>query len=164
MNRRKFIMLLGSVVAVSPLPAAGQQAASIPRVGFLRQAGPNAKQFDAFRDGLRTAGYIEGQNISIEPRYADGAYERLAGLAEELVRAKVDVIVVDGPAAAKACKAATAAIPVVFTLAVDPVTDGLVASFAHPGGNLTGLTMASGYGLAGKQVDLLKNLARASHA
>ena len=159
MNRRKFITLLGSVVAGSPLPTAGQQVANIPRVGFLRQAGPNAKQFDAFRDGLRTAGYIEGQTIAIEARYADGAYERLAGLAEELVRAKVDVIVVDGPAAAKACKAATAAIPVVFTLAVDPVTDGLVASFAHPGGNLTGLTMASGYGLAGKQIELLKNLA-----
>jgi putative ABC transport system substrate-binding protein len=152
-------MLLGSVFAGWPLSASGQQVANIPRVGFLRQAGPHARQFDAFLDGLRTAGYFEGQNILIEPRYADGAYERLAGLAEELVRAKVDIIVVDGPAAAKACKESTAAIPIVFTLAVDPVTDGLVASFAHPGGNLTGLTMASGYGLAGKQVALLKDLA-----
>jgi putative ABC transport system substrate-binding protein len=112
MNRRELIMLLGSVFAAWPLSASGQQVANIPRVGFLRQAGPHAKQFDAFLDGLRTAGYFEGRNILIEPRYADGAYERLAGLAEELVRAKVDIIVVDGPAAAKACKEATAAIPI----------------------------------------------------
>jgi putative tryptophan/tyrosine transport system substrate-binding protein len=159
MRRRDFIGLFGGAAAAWPLAGRGQQLSNIPRVGFLRQAGPHPKQFDAFREGLRSAGYIEGQDMLIEPRYADGSYERLPGLAEELIRAKVDIIVVDGPAAAKACKEATAAIPIVFTLAVDPVTDGLVASFAHPGGNLTGLTMASGYGLAGKQVELLKDLA-----
>jgi putative ABC transport system substrate-binding protein len=127
-------------------------------VGFLRQAGPDAKQFEAFRGGLRAAGYIEGQNVLIEPRYAEGAYERLSGLAAELVRSNVDIIVVDGPAAAKACKDATATIPVVFTLAVDPVADGFAASFAHPGGNLTGLTMAAGYGLPGKQIELLRDM------
>ena len=93
----------------------------------------------------------------IEQRYAAGAYERLSGLARELVNSNVDVIVVDGTAAATACKNATATIPVVFTLAVDPVADELVASFARPGGNLTGLTMA-GYGLAGKRVELLKDI------
>ena len=101
---------------------------------------------------------MEGQNIVIEQRYAAGAYERSSGLASELVRANVDVIVVDGTAAAKACKDATPTIPVVFALAVDPVADGLAASFARPGGNLTGLTMAAGYGLAGKRLELLKDM------
>ena len=129
-------------------------------MGFFRQAGPDDKQFNAFRDGLRAAGYVEGENLLIEQRYAAGAYERLSGLAAELVRSTVDIIVVDGTAAAKACKDATATIPIVFTLAVDPVADGLAASFARPGGNLTGLTMTAGYGLAGKRVELLKDMVR----
>jgi putative tryptophan/tyrosine transport system substrate-binding protein len=156
-RRREFITLLGGTVAAWPL-AARAQSTNVARVGFFRQAAPHDKQFDAFRDGLRAAGYSEGQNIVIEQRYAAGAYERLSGLAMELVRSNVDVIVVDGTAAAKACKDATAAIPVVFTLAVDPVADGLAASFARPGGNLTGLTMAAGYGLAGKRLELLKDV------
>jgi len=127
-------------------------------VGFLRQAGPDDKQFDAFRGGLRAVGYVEGRNIIIEQRYAAGAYDRLPGLAIELVRSNVDVIVVDGTAAAKACKDATTTTPIVFTLAVDPVADGLVASIAHPGGNLTGLTMTTGYELAGKRLELLKDM------
>jgi putative tryptophan/tyrosine transport system substrate-binding protein len=145
-NRREFISLLGGA-ASWPFTAHAQRLEKGARVGFLRQAGPHAKQFDAFRDGLRAAGYIEGRNLLIEQRYAAGAYERLSGLAAELVRANVDVIVVDGTVAARACKDATATIPVVFALAVDPVADGLAASFAHPGGNLTGLTMTAGYGL-----------------
>jgi ABC transporter substrate binding protein len=127
-------------------------------VGFLRQAGPDEKQFEAFRGGLRAAGYIEGQNIVIEQRYAAGTYDRLPGLAMELAHSNVDVIVVDGTAAAKACKDITSTTPVVFTLAVDPVADGLVASIAHPGGNLTGLTMTTGYELAGKRLELLKDM------
>jgi putative tryptophan/tyrosine transport system substrate-binding protein len=156
-NRREFITVLGGAAAAWPL-AAGAQVTMVARIGFLRQAGPHEKQFNAFRDGLRAAGYVEGQNIVIEQRYAAGAYERLSGLASELVRANVDVIVVDGTAAAKACKDATPTIPVVFALAVDPVADGLAASFARPGGNLTGLTMAAGYGLAGKRLELLKDM------
>ena len=156
LKRREFITILGSGAVAWPLAARAQS--KVARVGFLRQAGPHAKQLDAFRDGLRAAGYIEGQNIAIEQRYADGSYERLSGLATELVRSNVDVIVVDGTAAAKACKDATATIPIVFTLAVDPVADGLAASFAHPGGNLTGLTMAVGYELAGKRLELLKDM------
>jgi ABC-type uncharacterized transport system substrate-binding protein len=160
MRRRQFIALLGGAAATWPLAARAQQSAKVARVGFFRQAGPDDKQFNAFRDGLRAAGYVEGENILIEQRYAAGAYERLSGLAAELVRSTVDIIVVDGTAAAKACKDATATIPIVFTLAVDPVADGLAASFARPGGNLTGLTMTAGYGLAGKRVELLKDMVR----
>jgi len=157
MRRRDFITLVGGAAAVWPL-AARAQATKVARIGFLRQAGPHEKQFNAFREGLSAAGYVEGQTIVIEQRYAAGAYERLSGLARELVRSNVDVIVVDGTAAAKACKDATSAIPVVFALALDPVVDGLAASFAHPGGNLTGLTMAVGYGLALKRLELLKDI------
>jgi putative tryptophan/tyrosine transport system substrate-binding protein len=99
--------------------------------------------------------------VLIEQRYAAGAYERLSGLATELISSNVDVIVVDGTAAAKACKDATTTVPIVFTLSVDPVADGLATSFAHPGGNLTGLTMAAGYGLAGKRLELLKDMVAA---
>jgi putative ABC transport system substrate-binding protein len=157
MKRREFMGLLSSAAAAWPF-AARAQPIKVARVGFLRQAAPDAKHFEAFREGLRAAGYLEGQNILIEQRYAAGAYERLSGLAMELVRSNVDLIVVDGTAAAKACKDTTATIPVVFALAVDPIADGLVVSLARPGGNLTGLTMAAGYGLAGKRLELLKDM------
>jgi putative tryptophan/tyrosine transport system substrate-binding protein len=156
MKRRDFVTLLGGA-AVWSLTAQAQPT-KVALVGFLRQAGPQAKQFDAFRDGLRAAGYIEGQNIAIEQRYAAGAYDRLSELASELVRLNMDVIVVDGTAAAKACKNVTTTIPIVFALAVDPVADGLAKSFARPGGNLTGLTMTVGYELAGKRLELLKDM------
>jgi putative ABC transport system substrate-binding protein len=154
-SRREFITLLGGAAAW-PLAARAQQ--KLARIGFLRQAGPHEKQFNAFSEGLRAGGYVEGQNILIEQRYAAGAYDRLSDLATELVRANVDVIAVDGTAAAKACKSATTTIPIVFALAVDPVADGLAVSFARPDGNLTGLTMAAGYALAGKRVELLKDM------
>ena len=100
--------------------------------------------------------FHSGRELRKPPCFPQGIV--LSSLAIELVRSNVDVIVVDGSAAAKACKDATATIPIVFTLAVDPVADGLTASFARPGGNLTGLTMAAGYGLAGKRVELLKDM------
>ena len=156
-GRRELLAALGGAAVSWPLAARGQPT-KVARVGFLRQAGPQAKQFQAFRDGLRAAGYIEGQNIAIEQRYAAGAYDRLSGLATDLVRLNVDVIVVDGTAAAKACANETATIPIVFALAVDPVADGLAKSFAHPGGNLTGLTMTVGYELAAKRLELLKDI------
>ncbi len=156
MRRRAFIAALGSV-AVWPLVAHAQPA-KIARIGFMRAASPNEKEFNAFRSGLRALGYVEGQNIAIEQRYAAGDYDRLGEFAAELVRLQMDVIVVDGPPAAKAAKAATADIPIVFTLAVDPVADGLVASMARPGANLTGLTLSVGYQLAGKRVELLKDI------
>ena len=128
------------------------------RIGFLRAAGPNEKDFNAFRSGLRALGYIEGENIVIEQRYAAGAYHLVGELAADLVRLNMDVIVVDGPAAAKPAKAATADIPIVFALATDPVADDLVTSMARPGANLTGLTLSVGYQLAGKRVELLKDI------
>jgi putative ABC transport system substrate-binding protein len=155
-RRREFIVTLGGAVAW-PF-AARAQATKVVHVGFLRQAAPEEKSFSAFREGLRAAGYLEGQNIVIEQRYAAGTYDRLPALAMELAHLNVDVIVVDGTAAAKACKDATSTTPIVFTLAADPVADGLVASIAHPEGNLTGLTMTTGYELAGKRLELLKDM------
>jgi putative ABC transport system substrate-binding protein len=115
------------------------------------------KQFNAFRDGLRALGYMEGRNIVFEQRYAAGALDRLGELAADLVRLNMDVIV-DGSMTAKAAKAATVAIPVVFSLASDPVAEGFAASMARPRANLTGLTLSFGYELAGKRVELLKDI------
>jgi len=112
MRRRDFIAGVAGLSVPRPL-AARAQSRTLARVGFLRQAGPDDKQFDAFRGGLRAVGYLEGQNIVIEQRYAAGAYDRLPALAMELVHLNVDVIVVDGTAAAKACKAATSTTPIV---------------------------------------------------
>jgi putative tryptophan/tyrosine transport system substrate-binding protein len=157
-TRRNFITIAGGAAATWPLAASAQQAGKVARIGFLRYASPHQKQFDGFRDGLRANGYVEGQNIVIEQRYADGAFDRLGELAAELVRLNLDVIVVDGSATAKVVKAATSSIPVVFALATDPVGDGLATSMARPGTNLTGLTLSVGYQLAGKRVELLKDL------
>src|SRR6516165_6571462 len=110
MRRREFITLLGGAAAW-PLVARAQQPGKIARIGFMRGAGPNEKEFNAFRSGLHAHGYIEGQNIVIEQRYAAGAYDRLGELAAQLVRLEMDVIAVDGSPAAKAAKAATARIP-----------------------------------------------------
>src|SRR5262245_33364620 len=159
MRRRDFIAILGGAAVAWPLRARGQQQPTrLARIGLLRAAGPDEKDFTAFRSGLRALGYVEGQNIVMEQRYAAGSYDRVGELAAELVRLNVDVIVVDGPAAAKPAKAATADIPIVFTLATDPVADGLVASMARPGGNLTGLTLSVGYELVAKRVELLKDI------
>jgi len=157
MRRREFITLIGGAAAW-PLAARAQQAANIARIGFMRAATPTEKDFNALRSGLRTLGYVEGQNILIEQRYAAGAHDRLGELAAELVRLEMDVIVVDGTPAAKAAKAATARIPIVFTLVSDPVALGLAASLSRPGANLTGLTSSVGFQLAGKRVELLKNI------
>jgi ABC-type uncharacterized transport system substrate-binding protein len=145
-------------VVAWPLATRAQQTGKVARIGFLRYASPHQKHFNGFREGLRANGYIEGQNIVIEQRYADGAFDRIGELAAELVRLNLDVIVVDGSATAKVVKAATSTIPVVFALASDPVGDGLAASMVRPGTNLTGLTLSVGYQLAGKRVELLKDL------
>jgi putative tryptophan/tyrosine transport system substrate-binding protein len=157
-KRRDFITLLGGGVVAWPLATRAQQTGKVARIGFLRYASPHQKHFNGFREGLRANGYIEGQNIVIEQRYADGAFDRIGELAAELVRLNLDVIVVDGSATAKVVKAATSTIPVVFALASDPVGDGLAASMVRPGTNLTGLTLSVGYQLAGKRVELLKDL------
>jgi putative tryptophan/tyrosine transport system substrate-binding protein len=156
MRRREFIAGLGGVAL--PLGAAAQQPSKIARVGFFRQSEPVAKHFNAFRSGLAALGYVEGQNLSIEQRYAAGAYDQLGELAANLIRLNPDVIVVDGTAAARAARAATAAIPIVFTMGADPVADGLVRSMARPESNLTGFTVMAGYQMAGKRVELLKDI------
>jgi ABC-type uncharacterized transport system substrate-binding protein len=156
-RRREFIALLGGAAAW-PLAARAQQPTQLARIGFLRAAAPNEKEFNAFRGGLRALGYVEGRNIVIEQRYAAGAYDRVPELAADLVRLNMDVIAVDGPPAAKAVKAATASIPIVFTLVADPVAEGLATSMSRPGANLTGLTLSVGFQLAGKRVELLKDI------
>jgi len=155
-RRREFIAALG-VTAAWPV-AQAQQAAKIASLGFMRAAAQTEIDFEALRSGLRALGYVEGQNIVIEQRYAAGAHDRLGELAAELVRLEMDVIVVDGTPAAMAAKAATARIPIVFTLVSDPVALGLAASLTRPGANLTGLTSSVGFQLAGKRVELLKDI------
>jgi putative ABC transport system substrate-binding protein len=128
----------------------------VPRIGFLDAYSPNRPGIDAFREGLRKLGYIEGQNLVIEWRWAEGSLERLPVLAAELVRLKVDVIVASpGTPPTVAAKNATTTIPIVFTTVGDPVAQGLVAGLARPGGNLTGLTVMSTE-LIAKGLELLK--------
>ena len=138
------------------LPAEAQQTKRVPRIGFL--AAPSQSFFSAraegFRQGLRNLGYIEGKNIVIEYRYADGNLRRLPELAEELVSLKVDVIVASG-AGGMAAKNATQTIPIVFVSVQDPVASGLVDSLAKPGGNVTGLSNLASE-LSGKRLELLK--------
>jgi putative ABC transport system substrate-binding protein len=157
MDRRTFLAGTGAVLLAVPLAAEAQQAAKVPRIGFLSlNLAPNSHLHEAFRQGLRDLGYIQGRNIVIEIRDAEGKYERLPALAAELVALKVDVIVTGGGTPpALAAKQATKTIPIVFASAPDPVTDGLVASLARPGGNVTGLSNINPE-LVGKCLEQLK--------
>ena len=159
MERRAFIGALAVFLLVAPLAAEAQQPAKVPRIGFLSARPPTDNPYfiDSFRQGLRELGYVEGQNIAIEYRFAAGRPERLPALAAELVRLKVDVIVTGGPPAPEAAKQATGTIPIVFAVAADPVAVGLVASLARPGRNITGLASISPE-LIGKQLELLKEV------
>jgi ABC-type uncharacterized transport system substrate-binding protein len=153
-DRRRFLLASLAGVLAAPLAA---EAGKVYRVGILSPEVPPPGFLDAFREGLRDFGHVEGQNISLDLRDARGANERLPDLARELVALNVDVIVVINTPAARAAKAATATIPIVMNRVSDPVKAGLVSSLARPGGNLTGLSF-SAVEVAPKQLQLLKEM------
>ena len=157
MRRREFITFLGGLAAAWPITGRAQQAAKVARIGYLVGASLSLSPHlhEAFRQGLRDLGYVEGRNVVIEYRDAEGKYERFPALATELMALKVGVIVVTSTPSAAVVKQATRTIPIVFTWAADPVGSGLVTSLARPGGNITGSSFLAP-DLIGKRLELLK--------
>jgi putative ABC transport system substrate-binding protein len=160
MRRREFIALIGcaaSAPLLRPLPASAEQG---PVIGYLGASSRNndVRTLLAMREGLKESGFVEGQNVTVDYRWAEGRYDRLPALAEALVWRQVDVIFAPSSTpAALAAKAATATIPIVFTLGSDPVAAGLVASLAHPGGNATGVSILVNL-LSAKRLEMLRTL------
>jgi putative ABC transport system substrate-binding protein len=150
-----FVVVLRAVAVI----AEAQQPTKVPRIGYLSLTSPSVSptRIEAFRQGLRELGYVEGKNIVIEYRYAEGKFDRLPALAAELVRLKVDLIVTTGPTVTHAAKEATTKVPIVMATDTDPVGNGFVASLARPGSNITGLS-ALAPELSGKQLELLKEI------
>jgi len=159
-NRRRFLRTVSASLLAAPLGAEAQPTEKLPRVGILSPGSgsdPFVQPFlDVFRRGLRELGYVEGQTISLEYRWAEGRYDRLPDLATELVHLKVDVIVAVA-LAIRAAKRATQTIPIVIAAADDPIVTGLVVSLARPGGNITGVSM-NAHDLVGKQLQLLREV------
>src|SRR5262245_36156336 len=156
--RRIGLVILAASLVLAPLGGEAQQTGKIPRIGILAVGVPTTyvSRYEAFRQGLREFGYMEGQSIAIEYRYAEGKYERLYDLAAELVRLKVDVIVVSSAPETDAATRVTTSTPIVFAFHGDPVGGGHVTSLARPGGNITGLAGGVGAGFAAKRLQLLK--------
>jgi putative ABC transport system substrate-binding protein len=160
MRRRDFLGVLSGAAMATPFPALAQQAA-LPVVGFLNPTSSKLYEFNAaaFRRGLQDVGFVDGENVRIEYRWADGDYSRLPALATELVALQVNVIGATGDvASARAVKAATSKIPIVFTIGADPVRLGLVASYNHPGGNVTGISAITST-IGAKRIEILFQLA-----
>jgi len=159
MNRKIVIWLVATILLATVSFAEAQQAKKVPRIGFLSSLSPSSisARTEAFRQGLRELGYVEGKNIVFEWRYAEGKTERLPDLAADLVRLKVDVIVTGGPSVNRFAKEATATIPIVLAFDNDPVGNGFAASLARPGGNITGLSTHYPE-ISGKQLELLREI------
>jgi putative tryptophan/tyrosine transport system substrate-binding protein len=155
MARKTIVALLVGLTLASVRLVEAQQPKKVPRIGLLRAGSPPDSYVEAFRQGLRELGYIEGQNIAVEYRWAEGKPERIPDLTAELVRLKVDVIVTTGVPGGLAAKQATSTIPIVVPAINDPIGSGLVASLARPGGNVTGLSMVNPE-LSEKRMELLK--------
>jgi len=159
MKRRAFITLLGGAAAAWPLAARAQQAARLPTIGFMGESTLAGQRpwVAAFVERLRELSWIEGRNVAIEYRWAEGSNERFAEIVTDLICNKVNVILTQGTPAVLAAKQATSAIPIVFAIAGNPVANGLVATLARPGGNVTGLSNQTA-DLAGKRLELLREL------
>ena len=142
MKKKINVLTLCAMLLALCSSAQAQQPTKVPRIGYLSPTSPSVSpaRIEAFRQGLRELGYVEGKNIVIEYRYAEGKFDRLPALAAELVRLKVDLIVTTGPTVTRAAKEATTTVPIVMATDTDPVGNGFVASLARPGGNITGLS------------------------
>jgi putative tryptophan/tyrosine transport system substrate-binding protein len=163
-DRRKFVTAAAGALLTLPLAIEAQQAGKVPRIGFLAQnsAEISPHLLVTFRRALGERGWVDGQNILIEARYADGKVDRLPALVAELIRLNVDVIVTGSSRATWVAKDATQSLPIVMAASADALGEGLVTSLAHPGGNITGMTFLAGPEIAGKQLQLLKEVAPAA--
>ena len=165
MDRRAFLGTIAGGLLAAPLAAQAQSAVKVYRIGYLSSGSgtSNPRILEAFRQGLRELGWVEGQNIAIEYRWADGRLDRLAYLAAELIRLNVDVLVASPTPGALAAKNATGTVPIVAISLTHPVELGLVASLARPGGNVTGVSYSVGADIFGKDLELLKEVVPRVH-